>query len=527
MINTWLAGRLKQNVLRTLFSSPTRQNAVANLGGLVASNLCVFIFLPLYLPLLGKEAYGLVGLFSTLNLFFNLVDAAVGAGATREIARSSETAGANGLNQFLRAIELVYIAAALIGGALLIAFSPWAARHWLNPQSLSLQEVTVCLQLIGAILALRFLCGLYFGVLLGLQRQVVSSCFRVGQSFLSGAGAYLVLRFLSTTPQAFFLFQLVLVLATLVAVAVWTWQLLPSPFRLALEPDWKRLQSILHYGTGMTLTSLLAFALASTDKIMIGALLPLGDLGAYAIAANLNMAFAGIPAAIAVAAFPRLAQADAREDHVSLEHAFHAASRAMQALALPLGAVAFIAPPTVLRLWLGDEALTDKITPVARLLIFGTCLGALCQIPYQMTLAKGFSMYAVYQGLVALPLALPVTYFLIKHFGLVGSALGYALLHLGIVAFSNPVVIRLYFPSRWFRSTISHGLCPALLLTGALAFANWGFGEQPASPVLVAALAFGAALLFYLSARTLHRWTAAPQLRSLPGAATEQPGEAR
>jgi O-antigen/teichoic acid export membrane protein len=206
VINTWLVGRLKQNVLRTLFSSRTRQNAVANLGGLIASNLCVFIFLPLYLPLLGKEAYGLVGLFSTLNLFFNLVDAAVGAGATREIARSSETAGANGLNQFLRAIELVYIAAALIGGALLIAFSPWAARHWLNPQSLSLQEVTVCLQLIGAILALRFLCGLYFGVLLGLQRQVVSSCFRVGQSFLSGAGAYLVLRFLSTTPQAFLLF---------------------------------------------------------------------------------------------------------------------------------------------------------------------------------------------------------------------------------------------------------------------------------------------------------------------------------
>ena len=529
MINTWLAGRLKQyrDLLRTLVSSRTRRNAVANLGGLVASNLCVVIFLPLYLPLLGKEAYGLVGLFGTLNLFFNLVDAAVGAGATREIARSSETAGASGLNQFLRAIEFVYLAAALFGGALLIAFSPWAASHWLNPDSLSLQEVTLCLQMIGAILALRFLCGLYFGVLLGLQRQVVSSCFRVGQSFLSGAGAYLVLRFLSPTPQAFFLFQLALVLTTLVAAAVWTWQLLPSRFRLALEPDWKRLKSILPYGTGMALTSLLAFALSSTDKILIGALLPLRDLGAYTIATNLNMAFAGIPATIAVAAFPRLAQADAQEDHLSLEHAFHAASRAMQALVLPLGAVAFIALPSVLRLWLGDEALAEKVVPVARLLIFGTCLGALCQIPYQMTLAKGFSMYAVYQGLVALPLALPVTYFLIKHFGLVGSAFGYALLHLGIVAFSNPVVIRLYFPSHWLRSAFYHGICPALLLIAALAFAGWDFGEQPASPGLVAVLAVGAALLFYFSAQTLHKWTATPQVRSLPRAATEQPGEAR
>jgi O-antigen/teichoic acid export membrane protein len=530
--NFWLSRKWKQTrgLLRTLVSSRARQNAIANLGGLLGSNLCVFIFLPLYLPLLGKESYGLVGLFSTLNVLFNLVDAAVGAGATREIARSSETVRAAGLNQFLRALELVYLVAALLGGALLIAFAPWAASHWLNPQTLSLREVTVCLQMIGAILALRFLCGLYFGVLLGLQRQVVSSGFRVGQSFLSGAGAYLVLRFLSPTPEAFFVFQLALVLATLMAAAVWTWRLLPSPFAAVLSPDWRRLGSLLRYGAGMTLTSLIAFALSSSDKIMIGALLPLGDLGAYSIAANLNMAFAGIPAAIAVAAFPRLAQADAQEDHVSLEYSFQAASRAMHLLVLPLGAIAFMVLPTALRLWLGDASLAEKITPVARLLIFGTCLGALAQIPYQMTLAKGFSMYAVYQGLIALPLVLPVTYFSIKQFGMVGSALGYALLNLGIVAFSSPIAVRLYFPSRWLRFTIYHGLCPAILLTAALAFSVWGLGTRT-SPALIAALASSAALLLstlLLSAfaRMSHSQAATPERERLRTAAEARPEEA-
>lgn len=529
VISAWFTHKQEAfcTFLKTLVSSRTRRNAVANLGGLIASNLCLFIFLPLYLPLLGKEAYGLVGLFSTLNLFFNLVDAGVGAGATREIARSSEASGTESLNHLLRAVELVYLVAALIGGVLLVAFSPWAARHWLNPQSLSLHEVTVCLQLVGAILALRFLCGVYFGVLLGLQRQVVSNCLRVGQSLLSGAGAYLVLRFLSATPQAFFLFQLALVLATLFVAAVWAWWLLPSPFHFALEPDWKRLKSILRYGMGMTLTSLLAFALSSIDKIMIGALLPLGDLGAYSIAANLNIAFAGIPAAIAVAAFPRLAQADAQEDHVALEHAFHAASRAMQMLVLPLGAAAFIALPTALHLWLGDASLADRITPVTILLVFGTCLGALGQIPYQMTLAKGFSMYAVYQGLVALPLALPLTYISIKHFGLVGSAFVYALLNLGIVAFSNPIVVRLYFPSRWVRCTICHGLCPAALLIAALAFSHSGFGRRPTSLAVAAVVACGAALLLYVLARELHRRTATPALGSLPQIPTRSPGEVR
>jgi O-antigen/teichoic acid export membrane protein len=518
MISAWVADRLgaSRAFLRTLVSSRARRNAIANLGGLILSNFCVFLFLPLYFPLLGKEAYGLVGLFSTLNLFFNLVDAGLGAAAAREVARSDETPGASSLNRFLRAIELIYLATASIGGALLVAFSPWAARHWLNPQTLSPQQVSVCLQLTGVILAVRFLCALYFGVLLGLQRQGVSNCLRIAQSFLSAAGAYLILRFLSATPEAFFVFQLALILATLVIVAVWTWRLLPSPFSLSLEPDWKRLGTILHYGIGMSLTSLFAFALSSIDKVMIGALLPLGELGAYSIATNINVAFAGIPAAIAVAAFPRLAQADAKADPISLERAFYTASRAMQMLVLPLGSAAFIALPAALQLWLQDTSLAEKIAPVTILLVFGTCLNALCQIPYQMTLAKGFSMYAVYQGLIAVPLALPVTYFLIRHFGLVGSAFGYALLNLGIVAFSNPIVFRLYFPSGWRRSVLCHSLYPAVLLMAALTGSCWALMERPARFELVALAAAGSALLAYASARALHAWTASAPLSALP-----------
>jgi O-antigen/teichoic acid export membrane protein len=490
--------------LKTLVTSRTRRNALANLGGLVGSNLCVFIFLPLYLPLLGKEAYGLVGLFSTLNLLFNLVDAAVGAGTTREIARSSETVGARSLSRLLRAVELVYGLAAVIGGALLIAFSPWAARHWLNPETLSVDEVTACLQLVGAILALRFLCGLYLGVLLGLQRLVISNCLRVAQSFLSGAGAYLVLRFLSDAPQAFFSLQLALVLATLLIAAVWTWRLLPSPFALALRPDWKRLRTILHYGIGMALTSLLAFASCSIDKIIVGALLPLSDLGAYSIAVNLNIAFAGIPAAIALAAFPKLAQAEAQGDDASLERAFHRASGAMQMLVLPLGTAAFFALPTALHLWLGDPSLAAKITPVTMVLICGTCLNALWQVPYQVTLAKGFSMYAVYQTLAFLPLTLPITYFSIRHIGLAGSAFGYALLNFGVVAFSNPLITRLYFPKGWLGCTIYYGFCPAALLLSALAFSFSWLEHGPTSLTVVAPFALGAALLSYAFAQSVH-----------------------
>jgi hypothetical protein len=107
------------------------------------------------------------------------------------------------------------------------------------------------------------------------------------------------------------------------------------------------------------------------------------------------------------------------------------------------------------------------------------CLGALCQIPYQMTLAKG-SLYAVFQSLVALPLALPLTYISIKHFGLVGSAFVYALLnrHRRIL---NPIVVRLYF-SGWVRCTICRFVPAALLIALAFSYLALDAGRESQLP---------------------------------------------
>jgi hypothetical protein len=166
-----------------------------------------------------------------------------------------------------------------------------------------------------------------------------------------------------------------------------------------------------------------------------------------------------------VAAFPRLAQAGRKI--AALEGAFHAASRAMQMLVLPMGIAAFMALPTALHLWLGDKSLADKIAPVTMLLVLHLP-GALCQIPYQVTLARVLDVRSLSRsgGSTA---GTPIDIFSIKHLGLVGSAVIYAFVNLGMVAFSNPIVIRLYFPSHWIRNTIYHSLCPPASSIVALA----------------------------------------------------------
>ena len=67
--------------------------AVANLVGRGWSVVMGLVFIPLYVRYMGIEAYGLVGLFTTLQALFSLLDLGMSAALNREFARQSATPG--------------------------------------------------------------------------------------------------------------------------------------------------------------------------------------------------------------------------------------------------------------------------------------------------------------------------------------------------------------------------------------------------------------------------------------------------
>ncbi len=99
-----------------------RGNTVANLAGRLVPGILTIATLPVLLPLLGTEGYGLVSLYATFQIVFATLDVGLTLTATRGVAQNVAAAEEPGANWNLaRTLEVAYFAIgaaiALLGAA--------------------------------------------------------------------------------------------------------------------------------------------------------------------------------------------------------------------------------------------------------------------------------------------------------------------------------------------------------------------------------------------------------------------------
>src|SRR5215213_665875 len=92
-------------------------NIFANLSGTAWSAALGVLCVPLYVSLMGAEAFGLVGLFVTLQSVFVVLDLGVGATLSRELARLDARGGdARTQRDLVYTLQAVYWLLALLVG---------------------------------------------------------------------------------------------------------------------------------------------------------------------------------------------------------------------------------------------------------------------------------------------------------------------------------------------------------------------------------------------------------------------------
>src|SRR6185369_4971743 len=113
---------------------------------------------------------------------------------TRELAKTSaQSDTAQAIPDFVRTIETDHLLIALSVVAAVGCLAGPIARGWLNSESLSHETIETAVRLMGIVIALQFLGGLYQGGLTGLQRQVTSNLIQAGMGLLRGGGSVMVL----------------------------------------------------------------------------------------------------------------------------------------------------------------------------------------------------------------------------------------------------------------------------------------------------------------------------------------------
>jgi len=181
-----------------------KRNIAANFAGSLLQALMALLFIPLYIKFLGIEAYGLIGLFMTMQALFMLLDMGLGATVNREMARLSVLPGkAQEMRDLVRSLEVIYWCIAAFIGVAVMVLSSFIAGYWVRPKQLSPEVIRQAILIMGLAIAFQWPVSFYSGGLMGLQRQVLLNIVNTVVAAIRWCGAVLVLWLVSPTIYAF------------------------------------------------------------------------------------------------------------------------------------------------------------------------------------------------------------------------------------------------------------------------------------------------------------------------------------
>lgn len=385
------------------------------------------IMLPIYIKYMGAEAYGLVGFFMMLQAWFGLLDFGLAPTIVRETARyHSGVMSALEYRRLYRALSVIFLIIATIGGGTLYLLSRLVATRWLNVEILSLDTVTVCVQLMALSVAMRWMCCLYRAVVTGNERLTWLSGFNAIVATFRFVAVLPVMWYFGVTPIVFFIHQFLVALAELLWLYWKCQELLPSREKLKAHLGWsfKPVRAVLKFSLTSALTSSVWVLVTQTDKLLLSKLLLLQEYAYFSLAVLVASGIMVIGVPISTALLPRMAKVNASGDEVRLIRLYRNASQLVAVVAIPATLILAMFSENVLFSWTGDVAISRSAGPVLALYALGNGILALSSLPYYLQFAKGdLKLHLVGSGLFAVTL-IPMLILATLSYGPVGA--GYA-----------------------------------------------------------------------------------------------------
>ena len=429
------------------------RNILANVAG-VGLGMAVFVAaVPVYLRLLGAEAYGLVGLFTMVMGASAALDLGLGATLNREVARLTARPRDDGdRRDVARTLEAGGWCVGVLVGALFAAAVPAIAHRWLSFSALTPTDVRGALWLMAAALPAVMVRGLYLAGLNGLQRQALANLVQVGGTTIRAGASVVALVLIAPTVTVFFAVQVALLYVEALSAGVALRRALPATARGGrVRPA--ALRSLVAFSLGVSGTMLLGFALASLDQVVLSALLPLAEFGYYTLAVAAASAVGQLVQPITTAVYPRFSQLVERGDTRKLSEEYHFFSQLVAVLVLSLGGLLVAFPGDVLGLWTRNEAVARAAALVLGLRAVGTVLNALMHVPHVLQLAFGWSSFGVRVNAIAFVIVAPATVLLSRRWGGAGAAAAYVGLNAAALLLAMVGMHRRVLPGelgRWY-----------------------------------------------------------------------------
>ncbi|WP_397452445.1 lipopolysaccharide biosynthesis protein [Pseudomonas sp. NA-150] len=399
------------------------RNTVLSYVGQAYALLVGILIMPFYLGHLGAEAYGLIGFFSVMQAWLQLLDAGLSPSLVRAVAHQQGTQERNA-GHLLRSFEILFLPMAVFCSGVIYVASRWIAEQWLNAQTLDPNTLVSCIGMMGVIIALRLYATLYKSGIQGLEQHAWLNIANVIIATLRYFGGWLLVSTISNDPRHFFEFQVLVGLLEMLIFAVRAYQQIPAP-HLFSGFSWALVKPIVPFAASMSLTAVLWIVLTQMDKVLLSKMLMLKEYGYFSLVALITNGILMLANPLAQTLLPRLTVLMAEGRTQDMHTLFLAANRFICTFVFPLAAVIGVHAEPLIYIWTGDHAAAQWSHSIVLWYALGSAIMAASAFQFYLQYAHARLELHVWYSVVSAIVTVPVMVLAIHYQGAYGAALAW------------------------------------------------------------------------------------------------------
>ncbi len=405
------------------------KNILVNYLGKFWTLLSGFIFIPLYIKLLGFESYSIISFMLVISSLMMVLDAGLTASLSREFSRIDINLSEK-VNVY-RTFETIYLFILLIIFLSIFGLSNFLAENFFKSISFSKTEISSFLKILSIDISCQMIFKFYLGGLIGLEKHIHSNILQISWSIIRNAFVVILIMFYPNLNLFFYWQAISTVIFTIIVKILLEKSLLnKSKFKFLFFIDKVALVRVKSFALGMFFISLIAAINTQLDKIMISKYLPIQVLGNYNLGVSLSMGVIAIISPVSVAILPRFTKLFSIKNLREFKNLFDIVNGITTIVIFSIMALLFFCAKGILFSWTGSDKMAIDAHGFLMVLAIGNSMVALQIIPYCVAVANGNTFANNVLGLCSVFLTIPGYWYTTKYYGAIGVAIFYSSLQI-------------------------------------------------------------------------------------------------
>jgi O-antigen/teichoic acid export membrane protein len=419
-----LTEAVQDNTVKKLTSgSLLARNSVWSLVGQIAPMAVGFFAIPRLIHALGTDRFGVLTIAWMVVGYFSFFDLGLGRAMTNLVAQKLASDSQDELPAIIWTANLMMGALGVVGASMLALLSPLFVEHLLKiPPALRTETLQAFYLLSLSVFFVISTAG-FRGILEARQRFGVINLVRIPMGIATFIAPLLVLHWSKHLPAVVG----ILVVMRMVFWLTYVWIALrdmPSIMRkFVIEP--RLLPMLFSFGAWMTVSNIVSPMMEYLDRFLVGMLLSLTAVAYYATPHDVVTKLIILPGAIMSVLFPAFSTALVA-DHKHAANLFRRTVKYIVIVLLPLTVLIVFFARNGLQLWLGS-VFADHSTRPLQWLAIGVFANGLAAVPFALIQGAGRPDITGKLHLLELPFYVATVWILTVHFGIVGTAIAWAI----------------------------------------------------------------------------------------------------